>query len=161
MKNPSEDLPRVLNVAVTSVVAASVLFNIAIYCVVPFQVVRDTKTPVVVCLLTSRLPQPDPALLDVVVEEKSIPTVTDYLRSRNLQTMFSALLGATFIRSWSQYLLLGHLTPTSTILDASTCQQLKEAGSQLSSVKPRLQQSNTFTLSTTVRRSGFRSCLLA
>lgn len=55
IQNPSRDLPRILNTAMLLVTIGCILFNIALYCVVPLEVIRDSKTPVVV-ILTSISP---------------------------------------------------------------------------------------------------------
>jgi amino acid transporter len=50
MKDPARDIPRVLNVAMTTVVVSFVLVNIALYAVIPIETMRESSTPVVVRL---------------------------------------------------------------------------------------------------------------
>jgi amino acid transporter len=50
MKDPTRDIPRVLNMAMTIVVVSFVLVNIALYTVIPIEAMRETTTPIVVRL---------------------------------------------------------------------------------------------------------------
>lgn len=57
MHNPARDLPRVLNSTMLIAITAFTLMVAALYIVLPFSTVRDTDTPVVVCL-----PAPSPPI---------------------------------------------------------------------------------------------------
>jgi hypothetical protein len=61
MKDPTRDIPRVLNVAMTIVVMSFVLVNIALYTIIPIETMRETTTPVVVRLSGRLRPSQDNA----------------------------------------------------------------------------------------------------
>ena len=51
MKEPTRDLPRVINTAMTIVIIGFVLMNAALYVAIPIQKMRETNTPVTVSYL--------------------------------------------------------------------------------------------------------------
>ena len=48
MKDPVRDLPRVINTAMTIVISSFLLTNVALYMVIPIELMRDNDTPGVV-----------------------------------------------------------------------------------------------------------------
>jgi amino acid transporter len=48
MKDPTRDIPRVLNVAMTIVLISFLLVNLALYTIIPIETMRETTTPIVV-----------------------------------------------------------------------------------------------------------------
>ena len=48
MADPRRDLPRVINTAMSVAISGFVLMNIALFTVLPFQLMRDRSVPAVV-----------------------------------------------------------------------------------------------------------------
>jgi L-type amino acid transporter 6 len=52
LKNPIRDIPRVINGAMSIVISGFVLLNIAVYIVLPMEVIREKNTVAVVSLIS-------------------------------------------------------------------------------------------------------------
>ena len=49
MVDPQRDLPRVINIAMTVAISGFILMNIALFTVLPFQLMRERSVVAVVC----------------------------------------------------------------------------------------------------------------